>query len=145
MSVRALRAALERIAALLVACVARHTALLTPCPAPQTNPHHPHTHMKTALSFSRSKRQFHRLLIEAKIGAYVTVNHAPAWNVQAEDGVASAVSPERRAAVAACQFSACSANPWRHWCSAGASSDANGSLPCAITCCVRGLTLQHKL
>ena len=29
MSVRALRAALERIAALLVACVARHTALLT--------------------------------------------------------------------------------------------------------------------
>ena len=53
MSVRALRAALERMAALLVACVARHTALLTPCPAPQTNPHHPHTHMKTALSNMR--------------------------------------------------------------------------------------------
>jgi hypothetical protein len=74
MSVQALRAALERIAALLVACVARHTALLAveqgirgalrracvtafpckgmllSCPALQTNPHHSHTHTQTALS-----------------------------------------------------------------------------------------------
>ena len=31
-------------------CVARHTALLAPCTAPQINPHHPHTGTKTALS-----------------------------------------------------------------------------------------------
>ena len=73
MSVRALQAALGCIAALFVAYVARHTALLTveqgirgalrracvtafpckgtllSCPAIQTNPHHPHTHTKTAL------------------------------------------------------------------------------------------------
>jgi hypothetical protein len=49
MRVWALRAALERMAALFVAGGAGHTALLAPCPAPQTNPHHPHTHMKTAL------------------------------------------------------------------------------------------------
>jgi hypothetical protein len=45
----ALQAALARMAALLVACVASHTALLAPCPAPQINPHHPHTNMKSAL------------------------------------------------------------------------------------------------
>ncbi len=49
MRVWPLPAALGRIAALLVAGVARHTALLPPCPAPQTNPHHPHTHTETAL------------------------------------------------------------------------------------------------
>ncbi|MDB5763767.1 MAG: hypothetical protein JWQ21_2762 [Herminiimonas sp.] len=41
-----LRAALGRIAALLITCVARHTVLLASCPAPQINPHHPHIHTK---------------------------------------------------------------------------------------------------
>jgi hypothetical protein len=48
-SVWALWAALERMAALFVACAAGHTALLAPYPALQTNPHHPHTDTKTAL------------------------------------------------------------------------------------------------
>jgi hypothetical protein len=38
------------MAALLVVCVARHTALVAPCPAPQINPHLPHTDTQSALA-----------------------------------------------------------------------------------------------
>jgi hypothetical protein len=48
-SVRKLQTALACKAALLVACVARHTALLPPCPARQISPHLPHTDRKSAI------------------------------------------------------------------------------------------------
>jgi hypothetical protein len=77
MRVWALQAALERIAALLIAYVARHIALLAPCPAPQTNPHHPHTHMKTALL---KNAQLKYLLQRMKRFPTIQTSQGMAWD-----------------------------------------------------------------